>query len=169
MSLYPNILDISASNDMLAQQQQHHHYQTQTSHLPPSPSKPAHPPHPHHHHQITPTHVSDAVLDFFSHMFAPASYLACTCSTPYRAPASPSPATHITSQDEKLKIVVDDDIVVLEGEQDGEEEDGGPLCREATIASWKTGEQKKERGGSSTSRRRRSLQWLAGVIRRESM
>ena len=165
MSLYPNILDISASNNMLTQHH-HRHHQIQISHLPPSPTKPADQPHP-HHHQIPPTHISETVLDFFSHMFAPASHLACTCSTPYRASEPPSPDTHITSQDKKLEMVVDDDIVVSEGGQDEEEEDGGLLCREATIASWKTGDQKKKEEGGG--RRRRSLQWLAGVIRRESV
>ncbi|RYO00215.1 hypothetical protein AA0119_g6238 [Alternaria tenuissima] len=156
MSLYPNILDISAFNTMLAQPQ---HQQTQTSHLPPSPTKTTHTPHP--GHQITPYHVSEAVLDFFSHMFAPASYQSCTCSTPCWTPASPSTDAYVVASghDEKLKIVVDDDIVVLE-----DEDDGGPLCREATIASWKAGG-KKERRNSS---RRRSLQWLAGVIGREA-
>ena len=54
----------------------------------------------------------------------------------------------------KQKFVVDDDMVLLEAE-----EDGGPLCREATIASWKARPVQKER--------RRSLQWLAAVIRKE--
>jgi hypothetical protein len=154
MSLYPNILDISAFNIMLAQ-----HQQPQISHLPPSPSKSAHQQQL--HHQITPNHVSEAFLDFLSHMFAPASYLACTCSTPCWAPAPASSDANVARHDEKLKIVVDDDIVVIEDER---EEDGGPLCREATIASWKVGG-KKERRNSS---RRRSLQWLAGVIGREA-
>jgi hypothetical protein len=152
MSLYPNILDTSSFNTMLAQQQTHH-----TPHLPPSPNK---PPHPHQlHHQITPAYLSEAVLDFFSHMFAPASYLSCTCSTPCWAPEPLHP--NVYHHDKKLNIVVDDDIVVLEDK--GEEVDGGPLCREATIASWKAGAKKGGRGRG----RRRSLQWLAGVIGRE--
>jgi len=151
MSLYPNILDISAYNTMLAS-----HYQHQISHLPPSSSKPSHSSHPHHH--MTYDHLSDAVQDFFSHMFAPASHLACTCSTPCWAPAPLTPCKY-NAHDGKIAIVVDSDIVVSEDER---EEDGGPLCREATIASWKMNEKKREGGN-----RRRSLQWLADVIRRE--
>ncbi|KAH6852982.1 hypothetical protein BKA58DRAFT_64273 [Alternaria rosae] len=151
MALYPNILDKSAYNIMLAQ-----HYQSQTPYLLPSSSKPAHSPHPHHH--MTCDHLSDAVQDFFSHMFAPALHLACTCSTPCWAPSSPS--SHDQNvHDGKVEIVVDSDIVVREDER---EEDGGPLCREATIASWKVGGKKQAR-----RHRRRSLQWLAGVIGRE--
>lgn len=150
MSLYPNILDISAYNTMLAQ-----HYQHQTLYLPSSSSKLAHSPHP--HHQMTCNHLSDAVQDFFAHMFAPASYLACTCSTPCWAPAPLAPCNY-NAHDGKIGIVVDSDIVVSEDER---EEDGGPLCREATIASWKVGGKKEKRGN-----RRRSLTWLAGVIGR---
>ncbi|KAG9188025.1 hypothetical protein G6011_01948 [Alternaria panax] len=157
MSLFPNILDISAFNIMLAQ-----HQQTRESPQLPTSSPRKHTQKPHPHYQITPDHLSEAVLDFFSHMFAPTSYQSCYCSTPCWAPAPYHTDPHIAAvgHDKKLRIVVDDDIVVLE---DGEE-DGGPLCREATIESWKVGEGKKERRSSS---RRRSLQWLAGVIGRE--
>ena len=151
MSLYPNILDTSAYNTMLAL-----HYQSQTPNLPPSSTKPILSPHPHHH--MTCDHLSDAIQDFFAHMFAPASHLACTCSTPCWAPSPLTPCKY-NAHDGKIAIVVDSDIVVSEDER---EEDGGPLCREATIASWKMNEKKREGGN-----RRRSLQWLADVIRRE--
>ena len=151
MSLYPNILDVSAYNTMLAQ-----HHQSQLPHVPSSSTKLTHSPHP--HHQMTCDHLSEAVQDFFSHMLAPASHLACTCSTPCWAPSPPSPDDH-NAHDGKRAIVVDSDIVVSEDER---EEDGGPLCREATIASWKMNEKKREGGN-----RRRSLQWLADVMRRE--
>jgi len=152
MSLYPNTLDVSAYNRMLAQ-----HYQSQTPYLPSSSMKLAHSPHPHHH--MTCDHLSDAIQDFFSHMFAPASYLACTCSTPCWAPAPLTPCNY-NAHDGKIAIVVDSNIVEEEGEEG--EEDGGPLCREATIASWKMKEEKREGGN-----RRRSLQWLTGVIKKE--
>ena len=157
MSLYPNILDISAYNTMLAQ-----HCQSQTPHLPSSSMKLAYSPHP--HHQMTCDHLSDAVQDFFAHMFAPASHLACTCSTPCWAPAPLTPCNY-NAHDGKIAIVVDKDIVVAE-ETDEMEEDGGPLCREATIASWKVGGKQQEQAQERRNRRRRSLEWLAGVIGR---
>jgi hypothetical protein len=155
MSLYPNIIDTSASNTILAPCPQ-----ISMPHPSPSPSKPPHTRHT--HHQIPPHHLSDAVLDFFSHMFAPASYLACTCSTPCWAPAPLSPYNQPT-HDEKGRVVLADDNVVLDNDE--EEEDGGPLCREATIASWKACA-KKERRQRESRRRRTSLQWMTDVMQK---
>ena len=135
MSIYPNILDISACNTMLARYPSRQQTPTQNNYQPPQ----------HHfdHH-----HLSEVVVDFFSHMFATASYLQCTSSIPcWSSPSSDEQAT-------KPKFVVDDDMVLLDAE-----EDGGPLCREATIASWKARPVQKER--------RRGLQWLAAVIKKE--
>jgi hypothetical protein len=79
----------------------------------------------HHLHHLTNPHLSHPHFDrhqlaiflssFFTHMFAPASCQECTVSSPYR------------------HIFVDDDFVLLEED----EQDGGPLCREATIEGWK--------------------------------
>jgi hypothetical protein len=152
MSLYPNIIDTSASNTILAPCPQ-----IPMPHSAPSPSKPPHTRHTHHH--ILAHHLSSAVLAFLSHMFAPASYLACTCSTPCWAPTPLSPYNQPT-HDEKGRVVLEDDTVVLDNDDD-EEEDGGPLCRESTIASWKACE-KKER----QQWRRRILQWMTDVMQK---
>jgi hypothetical protein len=60
---------------------------------------------------------------FLNHMFAPISCQQCTSTSqsPYRI------------QDYPARIIVDDEFVLLEEDS----VDGGPLCREATIASWK--------------------------------
>jgi hypothetical protein len=55
-------------------------------------------------------------------------------------------------------MIVDDEYILLE---DDDELDGGPLCREATIASWKA------KAKPVQKERRRSMQWLATVIKRE--
>jgi hypothetical protein len=60
-------------------------------------------------------------------LFAPTSYQQYTSSStsPYRI------------QDYNTRITVDDEFVLLEEILEKDEQDGGPLCREATIESWK--------------------------------
>jgi hypothetical protein len=58
----------------------------------------------------------------------------------------------------RRKLITDDDLALLVDEQDG-----GPLCREATIASWKG----KPPVHKEKMDRKRNIHWLAGVIRRE--
>ncbi|KAF1944703.1 hypothetical protein EJ02DRAFT_452301 [Clathrospora elynae] len=103
----------------------------------------------HHNAFIDCGHLSEILVNFLSHIFAPASYLQCTSLMPCW---SPLPSDTCATQ-RKQKLIVVDDSALLENE-----EDGGPLCREATIASWKAGPAKKER---------RSLQWLASVMKRD--
>lgn len=145
MSIYPNILDISAYKAMRTQHpiaQPGSEYELQ---------KIQHHPHTTHmnRHQIT-----ENVVDFFSHMFAPASYHQCTSSTPCWAPPAPT-----ADELARPSLIVDDDLVVLKGNQDG-----APLCREAKIAEWK-GEQMQNQ--EVPRKRRRSIEWLANVIRKE--
>jgi hypothetical protein len=130
MSLFPNILDISSYNTMLAQ-----HQRLSTNHE-----------HTAHNH-----HISEMVVDILSRVLAPASYLQCTSTIPCWAPFT----TNAYAAEKSPKYVVDDDYVLLD-----DEDDGGPLCRETTIASWKARPAKKERS--------RSIQWLASVVRRDS-
>jgi hypothetical protein len=138
MLLFPNIPDPSSYNNMLAYP---HHLLTNHDYA----TK-------HHNASFDHHHLSDVVHDFFSHMFAPTSYLQCTSSIPCWAP----PAIDAHAADTQPRLIIDDDYVLLDCE-----EDGGPLCREATIASWKAAPTKEKQ-------RRRSIQWLASVIRTES-
>ncbi|OAL47201.1 hypothetical protein IQ07DRAFT_646810 [Pyrenochaeta sp. DS3sAY3a] len=98
--------------------------------------------------------LSDFVVDFFSHMFAPTAYVQCTTTRSYLS----SPYMDRSTSDRKCTMIVDDEYILLE---DDDELDGGPLCREATIASWKT------KAKPVQKERRRSMQWLATVIKRE--
>jgi hypothetical protein len=97
MSLFPNILDISSYNTMLAQ-----HQRLSTNHE-----------HTAHNH-----HISEMVVDILSRVLAPASYLQCTSTIPCWAPST----TNAYAAEKSPKYVVDDDYVLLD-----DEEDGGPL------------------------------------------
>jgi hypothetical protein len=150
MSLYPNILDISSYNAMLAQAHQAHEREHKPQH---QDNNQHQDQHQHQHHALFDSHhVSEALVDFLSHMFAPTSYMQCTSSTPCWLPPR-------IDADSKQRFIVDDDIVMVEEEE--AVVDGGPLHRETTIASWKAKPEKQER--------RRSIQWLASVIRRDSV
>ncbi|KAF1832615.1 hypothetical protein BDW02DRAFT_570905 [Decorospora gaudefroyi] len=105
----------------------------------------AHPQRPSQH---TAQHrISKVVVKFISNMVVPLSYLQCTSSTPRGTACT-------ADQDRSLKLIVDDGYVVL-----NEQEDGGPLRWEATIASGKA--VLKEMKAS------RSIQRLASVIKNE--
>ena len=93
-------------------------------------------------------HLSDAIVSFLAHMFAPTGYLQCNSTSSW---SQSSPYVHEINR--AHTIVVDDDYVVVD---ELDNNDGGPLCREATIASWKV--------KSAHTKRRRSLQWLGSVI-----
>jgi hypothetical protein len=132
----PNILDISSYNTMLA-----HLQHPSTNH-----ERAMHD----HHIFLDGHHISELAVDILSRMLAPASYLQCTSSIPCWAPST----SETCYADRKPTLIVDDEYVLLD------KEDGGPLCREATIASWKATPAKRER--------RRGIEWLASVIRRNS-
>ncbi|KAF2128148.1 hypothetical protein P153DRAFT_268784, partial [Dothidotthia symphoricarpi CBS 119687] len=71
-------------------------------------------------------HLSDIFVNFFTHMLAPTACVSCTCTTPCWAPDAPS-------AEQQCAASVDDECAIVEDESGL---DGGPLCREATIASW---------------------------------
>ncbi|UPX13285.1 uncharacterized protein EKO05_0003801 [Ascochyta rabiei] len=124
MSLFPNILHPSTySTILVADRPKITTPPTQTDH------KAEHQ----HTHQVDHHHVSAFLISFFSHMFAPAAYQQCTSSTPCWAL---SHHVECSRSSRKAVIIVDDEFVLLEAFE-GEEEDGGPICREATIESWK--------------------------------
>ncbi|KAH7079949.1 hypothetical protein BKA63DRAFT_505354 [Paraphoma chrysanthemicola] len=77
--------------------------------------------------------LSEFLTSFLTHMFAPTSCQQCTATSPYNL-------NNTTIADRKCNCIVDDEYVLFDDEQDG-----GPLCREATIASWKMTAQRKRR------------------------
>lgn len=84
----------------------------------------------HHSAPATQQHHFDRhnlLTTFISHIFAPSTCAQCTASKPCWIRTIPS--------DEKLKIIIDDEFVLME--EDDDEMDGGPLCREAEIETWK--------------------------------
>jgi hypothetical protein len=69
-------------------------------------------------------HCRQHLASALAHMFNPISH--------QRYP--PSPTSPYRMDDYNTRITVDDEFVLLE---ENAEKDGGPLCREATIESWK--------------------------------
>jgi hypothetical protein len=71
--------------------------------------------------------VQHHLVSVLASLFAPTSYQQYTASStsPYRI------------EDYNTRITVDDEFVLLEEIVEDIEQDGGPLCREATIESWK--------------------------------
>lgn len=122
MSFFPNILHPSTYSTLLADR-------TRITTTPPQQD---HETSTQHVHQVDHHHISAFLISFLSHVFAPAAYQQCTSSTPCWAP---SHNTECLSKN-KAVIVVDDEFVLLEDEE-SEEQDGGPICREVTIESWK--------------------------------
>ncbi|KAJ8111200.1 hypothetical protein OPT61_g6145 [Boeremia exigua] len=105
------------------------------------------PQNEHHAHQVDYHHVAAFLVSFLSHMFAPVAYQQCTSSAPCWA----VPRLHgCAEKSGKTAIIVDDEFVLLE-DRESEELDGGPVCREATIESWKV--PKKGCRGSGNARR----------------
>lgn len=139
MSLFPNILHPSTYSTVLSADRP-----TTTS----TPSQTDHKAGHDHAHQADHNYISAFLIRFLSHMFAPAAYQQCTSSTPCWAPAHHEESCSKSSS--KAVIIVDDEFVLLEDDESGEQ-DGGPICREATIESWKA--PKKERKRSWDARR----------------
>lgn len=124
MSLFPNILHPSTYSTLLGDRQK-------------TTSTPSRDDHENEHqraHQVDHHHISSFLINFLSHMFAPAAYQQCTSSMSCWAIAHHGECASKSS--DKAVIIVDDEFVLLE-ERDSEERDGGPICREATIESWK--------------------------------
>ncbi|KAF2853530.1 hypothetical protein T440DRAFT_515657 [Plenodomus tracheiphilus IPT5] len=137
---------------------------TQTSHT-------TTPHHPHlHTPHINPEQLSTLVTSFFSHLFAPTSYLQCT-STGRWSEALHSDANDASNSDinkHNHTIVVDDEVIIIDEERDP---DGGPICREAVIERWKSGAvevQTEQMEGKGKRRRSSSVQWVVGMVRRGS-
>ncbi|KAI8933821.1 hypothetical protein NX059_009523 [Plenodomus lindquistii] len=135
------------------------HLHRRSSNEDPSASQSTSPHHHRHHHpHISAEQISTVVVNFFSHMFAPTSYLQCTSSGRWSEPLHEGERNHT--------IVVDDEFILIDDDKDP---DGGPICREAAIASWKSGKADRDGQAMGMKRRRRSsVQWLTGMVRRES-
>jgi hypothetical protein len=127
MSLFPNILHPSTYCTLLADQPKI---------APSTPSQTDHKPEHQTTHQVDHHHIAAFFISFLSHMFAPAAYQQCTSSTPCWAPSHHAELLSKSSSSSKAVIIVDDEFVLLE-DSESETQDGGPLCREATIESWK--------------------------------
>jgi hypothetical protein len=120
MSLFPVVPNPSTRTTMLA------------SH-PPNTTITIKSPHNIHHPSIDRTHLSALLTSFLTHMFAPASCQACTSSNPCW--------TNTSANEYKAEIKVDNESALAEEI----EVDGGPICREDTIESWKTTKERKRR------------------------
>ena len=138
MPLFPSILHPSTYSTLLGD-----HQKT----TPPLPTKGHETEHQHAYH-VDHHQMAAFLIGFLDRMFAPAAYQQCTSSMPCWAVSHHSECSS-KSRDETV-IIVDDEFVLLE-DRDSEEQDGGPICREATIESWKA--PKKERKRYEDARR----------------
>lgn len=85
-------------------------------------------------HGVDHYHILAFLVGFLSRMFAPTAYQQCTSTTPFWA--NPHHSEPASWGDDESVITVDDKFALL-GHRESEEQDGGPICREATIESWK--------------------------------
>jgi hypothetical protein len=132
MSFFPNILHPSMYSTLSADRK--------------TPSKTNHETEHQHARQVDYHHISTFLISFLSHMFAPAAYQQCATSTPCWTVSHHSEC--LPKNSDKAVIVVDDEFVLLE-DKDSEEQDGGPLCREKTIESWKAPKKGLKRYGDA--------------------
>lgn len=144
MSAFPNILHRSMYSTFLSDRQK----------STPTPSKYGHSKEYQSPHQGDHQHSSALLINLLSHMFAPVSYQQCTSSAPCWTVSYDSKRELNSSG--KTGIIVDDEFVLLE-DRDGED-DGGPICREATIESWKA--PKKAQKKSRKTRRWSDLPYI---------
>lgn len=98
-------------------------------------------------------HVSDMVSKYLSHIFTPMAYQQCTSSELSRRETT----TSVSTTSPPYRMIIDDDYALID---EIDSQDGGPLHREATIASWKATKT------SHQKERKRSRQWLGSVIMR---
>ncbi|KAF2627651.1 hypothetical protein BU25DRAFT_421635 [Macroventuria anomochaeta] len=136
MSLFPNILHPSTYSTLLGDRPK----------ITTTPSQKDHETEQQRAHQVDHHHISAFLISFLSHMFAPAAYQQCTSSTPCWAVSHHSEC--LSKSSDKAVIIVDDEFVLLE-DRDSEEQDGGPICQEATIESWKAPKKGLKRYGDA--------------------
>lgn len=98
-----------------------------------TPSQKDHKTHHQYAHQFNHHHISAFLISFLSHMFAPVAYQQCTSSANCWALSHDSEC--LSKSSSNAAITVNDEFMLLESED--KEQDGGPICRETTIESWK--------------------------------
>lgn len=94
-----------------------------------------------HAHQFDHHQIAAILVSFLSHVFAPVAHQQCTSSTPCWAASHTRECSR--KNREETTIIVDDEFVLLD--RSSEEQDGGPVCREATIESWKAAKKGRKR------------------------
>ena len=132
MSLFPNILHPSTYSTLLGDRHRTTTISTQTDRQ----SEPQHAHHVDHHH------IAAFFINFLSHIFAPAAYqqrtLSTTCPKDIRC-------GELESRRNDSTVIIEDDEFVLLETSDSEEQDGGSLCREATIETRRKQEKQRSR------------------------
>lgn len=136
MSLFPNVLHPSTYSTLLS------YHQESTS----TPSREERENEHQTARQVDHHHISAFLISLLSHMFAPAAYQQCTSSTTCWATSHHNDCAH--GKNDKTVIIVDDEFVLLE-DRSTEEQDGGPICREATIESWKAPKKAQRKFGDA--------------------
>lgn len=111
----------------------------------PTPSRTDHGTEHQHVNQVDLHRISEFLISFLSHMFTPVAYQQCTSSAPCWVVSHHSEC--LSEKSNKATIVVDDEFVLLDDKRN-EERDGGPICREATIESWKAPNKRPSRYGA---------------------
>jgi hypothetical protein len=128
MSLFPNVLNLSTYDIMLAQQ---HH---ERGHSIPTTSTTTQ----RHASSFLPAttthHFANFLANFLTCMFTPISCQQCTAST-----SKPAIEGYNTRAVDDV-----DECALLDEEEDGQADDA-PLCREAMIESWKTTARRERR------------------------
>ncbi|KAL6705938.1 hypothetical protein ACN47E_006217 [Coniothyrium glycines] len=109
--------------------------------------------------EIDPHELSAALTSYLTHALAPPSYPQRGSSPTHACPHNSQAQYNAQNDDDE-----DGNMVVTSGDNDDDDDDdGGPLCREATIASWATAKDKLERKASRAGARRRRLEWFGWV------
>jgi hypothetical protein len=132
MSLFPNILHPSTYSTLLGDRHRTTTISARTDHQ----SEHQHAHHVDHHH------IAAFFINFLSHIFAPAAYQQRTLST--TCPKDIRCGELESRRNDSTVIIVDDEFVLLET-SDSKEQDGGSLCREATIKTRRKQEKQRSR------------------------
>ena len=136
MSLFPNVLHPSTYSTLLGDRQK------STSTLSREERENEHQT----ARQVDHHHISAFLISSLSHMFATAAYQQCSSSTPCWATSHNNDCG--SKSGDKAVTIVDDEFVLL-GNRSNDEQDGGPLCREATIESWKAPKKAQRKFGDA--------------------